>query len=266
MSSDFLKLDKQQINIDQPGIPKANDPANAVALANLTIIAPEAPDAAEFRDQVCEAFKDASKAYKQVVTNPTRPQEITLINITSGLSARMVDVVKFLREKYKARVDDGKNGSAFMELHLEGEYGARLPDGQEIYDLYPESYTGADFRPWMMIAEALGLIRTANDARTGLEEVCLYGDEDGFEVARPLGPTIERVVGNPDLMNVEMVKGAVSQRLQTDYLHKMKRDELLDVVRGSVQKRVQGLTSNDPVYVEQREAFAKVKNMLDAGR
>ena len=267
MSSNYLKLDPQQQQLVQPGIPAANNPENAVCLSMLTVVAPESPDAPEFRNQLCEAFVNASRAFNQVVTNPQRPQEVTLISITSGFSARMVGVVKFLREKYEARLRDSRDGQAYMELHLEGELGSRLPDGQEFHSLYPESYKPADFRPWAFLAEALGLLETAADAQTGLSKTYLRTkDEDGFDKMEELGPSLERVIQNPDLKVVEMVREQVENRLLTDCLHKSKRDELLTAVRDAVQQRIQGLGSNDPVYIEQREGFAKVKEVLAAGR
>jgi hypothetical protein len=267
MSSNYVKLDQQQQQLVQTGIPAANNPENAVCLSMLTIVAPESPDAPEFRDQICQAFVNASRATTQVVTNPGRPQEITLINITSGFSARMVAVVKFLRDKYEARLRDSKNGHAFIELHLEGEFGSALPDSQAIFSLYPESYKPADFRPWAFLAEALGHIRSTPDAQTGMPKVYLCTkDEDGFDKLLELGPSLERVIQNPDLNIVEMVKEQVEQRLLSDYLHKTKRDELLDTVRNGVQQRIAGLSSNDPIYMEQREGFSKVKELLAAGR
>jgi hypothetical protein len=265
MSNNYLKLDAQQRALRLPGIPDASNPENAVCLSCLTIVAPESKDAAPFRAQVCKAFMDASKATStQVVTNPTRPQEITLINITSGFSARMVEVAKFLKEKYDARLRDS-DGRAFVELHLEGTFGVALADRQEVFDLYPESYSPADFRPWVLLADALGLLKTIADAGTGMPKVYLCSkDEDGFDKLEELGGSLEQVVQDADGKDIETVKEQVRLRLQADYLHEDKRKELLDAVRDAVQQKIANLPPNDPTYKAQREGFSKAKEILAA--
>jgi hypothetical protein len=60
------------------------------AASNLTIIAPEAPEAGEFRKKFWSALRNATVAQTQVVTNKSRPQEVTLINITNVFPARFV--------------------------------------------------------------------------------------------------------------------------------------------------------------------------------
>ena len=117
----------------------------------------------------------------------------------------------------------------------------------------------------MLIAEALGLIRIAADAQTGVSKAYLCtADEDGFAKMEEVGASLERMIQNPDSKVVETVKQYVENRLSTDLLHKNTRDELLENVRNSVQERIRGLADNDPKYKEQREGFTRVKEILTA--
>src|SRR5262249_41897246 len=123
MAKNYLKLDQAQVQLVAPGIPAANDDSNAVCVSNLTIIAPEAPEAGEFRKKFCNALRNATIAQTQVVTNKSRPQEVTLINITNVFPARFVSVVDFLRKKYEDRLRAAAGKRAFLELHSEGADG-----------------------------------------------------------------------------------------------------------------------------------------------
>src|SRR6185503_17570171 len=83
MAKNYLKLEPKQVQLVAPGIPVANDDANAVCVSNLTIIVPQAPEAVAFRAKFWQALRNATTAQTQEVTNKNRPQEVTLINITN---------------------------------------------------------------------------------------------------------------------------------------------------------------------------------------
>ena len=88
-AKNFLKFDPEQVGIVAKGIPSANDPQNAVGITYFTIIAPEAPEAKPFREAFCRALANSTKAFSSVVTNSTRPQEVTLLSVTSVFPARL---------------------------------------------------------------------------------------------------------------------------------------------------------------------------------
>jgi len=262
MARNYLRMEAAQVRLEGPGIPNAADPATAVCTTNLTIIAPEAPELRAFRDRFCTSLKNAASTPTQVVSNPNRPQEITLINITSIFPARFSSLVGFLRGKYEARLSGDRSGRAYLELHSEGEAGA-LPEGQELPSLFPETFRPNDLRPWLMIAQALELIRMEPDARTGVRKCYLVQeDADGFPVVEELGPSPERVLESADAAVFELIQDAVQTRLDNEYLHRDKRAELLGAIRETLKESIRGLSTVDPRLKEWQVAMGKVKELL----
>src|SRR6266481_2007878 len=262
MSKNYLRLEPSEIQYVGPGIPAANDSANAVCVSNLTIIAPEAPEARVFRDRFCKTIHNATTATAQVVTNARRPQEVTLINITNVFPARFVSAVAFLRTAYLKRIEGDGGKRSYIELHSEG-YGTKLPDGQEMPSLYPESYTPSDLRPWVMIAEAMGLIQTDTDTTTGMNKVYLVTkDADGFNQMEDLGPSIQKIIDTADVATFETLQSVIEPRLHKEYQHLSRRQDLINVMRGKVEELAKTNKSNDPVFADFREGFSKAKEIL----
>lgn len=262
MAKNYLKLDSSQIQLVAPGIPAANDDTNAVCVSNLTIIAPEAPEAAEFRKKFCGALGNATTSTAQVVTNRGRSQEITLIGITNVFPARFVSVVDFLRKKYDDRVNSPQRNRALLELHAEGS-DTLLADRMEIPSLYPESYKPADMYPWMLLAEALELVRMEKDPQTGAEKCYLVtADADGFPAVEELGPSIEKVIQTADISRFETVQSAVDELLTRDFRHLDNRLRVLDKLRAKVQELAKVRPPTDPVFQELRAAMARAKEIL----
>jgi hypothetical protein len=260
MSQNYLRMEPSQIGFVGPGIPVANNAANAVCVSNLTVIAPEAPESRVFREKFCRTLRDASTSDIQVVTNPTRRQEVTLINITNVFPARFVSVVPFLREAYLSRIKEGRR--AFLELHSEG-YNGKLAAGQEFPDLYPDTYKPEDIRPWFMIAEAMGLIQIDTDTATGLSKVYLVTrDEDGLNDMEELGTSIERIIETADVRVFEALQSIVEPLLQAEYLHVLKRQDLILSIRKKVEEVGKFHKANDPVFIASRNGFMKAKEIL----
>ncbi|MEX2264243.1 MAG: tubulin-like doman-containing protein [Bryobacteraceae bacterium] len=262
MAKNYLKLDASQVQLVAPGIPAANDDSNAVCVSNLTIIAPEAAEAAEFRRKFCGALRNATTAQTQVVTNKNRPQEVTLINITNVFPARFVSVLDFLRRKYEERLQGSQGKRAFLELHSEGAE-MKLGDGQELPSLFPETYQPADLYPWMLLGEALDLIRMEKDALTGVGKCFLVTtDNDGFPVAQELGPSFDQVLRSADVLAFETIQGAVEPLLNREYQHIDRRQEVLAKLRGKVQEMTKTRPATDPVFQELRAGLTRAKEIL----
>ena len=261
MSQNYLRMEPSQIGFVGPGIPVASNAANAVCVSNLTVIAPEAPESRAFREKFCRTLRDASTSDIQVVTNPMRRQEVTLINITNVFPARFVSVVSFLREAYLSRIKEGRRAS--QELHSEGCNG-KLAAGQEFPDLYPDTYKPEDIRPWLMIAEAMGLIQVDTDTATGLSKVYLVTrDEDGLNDMEELGTSIERVIETADVRVFEALQSIVEPLLQAEYLHVLKRQDLILSIRRKVEEVGKFHKANDPVFIASRNGFMKAKEILN---
>jgi hypothetical protein len=261
-AKNYLKLDTAQVQLVAPGIPSANDDSNAVCVSNLTIIAPEAPEAQAFRAKFCKALRNATTAVTQVVTNKTRAQEVTLINITNVFPARFVSVVDFLRKKYNDRLSGPTAKRAFLELHSEGTDG-KLSDGQELYSLYPESYKAADLHPWMLLGEALELVRLDKDPNTGVEKVYLITtDSDGFPIVEELGPSFEKVLQAADVGVFETLQSVIEPLLAREYQHIDKRQEVVLKIRSKIEQIGKTRPATDPVFQELRVAMTKAKSVL----
>jgi hypothetical protein len=275
-AKNYLKLDPAQVQHVGPGIPVANNPQNAVCVTYVTIIAPEAPEAKEFRESFCRALADSTSAFTTVVTNAGRPQEVTLLSATSVFPARFVGIVDFLRQEYEKRMyGTGKektlSARAYLELHSEGDAG-KLEDGQELYSLYPESYKPADLYPWLLIANALNVVKVKPHAITKLDTVYLTTlDEDGIENDQELGAaskdgnTLKRVLEKADIAVFETVKDIVEPMLAQDYPSAPQREEVLGKIRLVVQENAKTLGSNHPDFIQLRAAFDKTKGMLTLG-
>lgn len=138
MARNYLKLDPIQRQLVGPGIPSANDPAQAVCTTFVTIVMPEAPEAKRFRDHLGELLTNANQAgAAKVVSNPSQPHEITILSITSVFPARFVAVAAYLKQQYEKRLGEANGGRAFLELHSEGEE-KQLAPGQVLYDVSPK--------------------------------------------------------------------------------------------------------------------------------
>ena len=261
MSKNYLKLESKQVQLVAPGIPAANNDDNAVCVSNLTLIVPEAPEAGDFRAKFCDALKNSTTAATQAVTNKERPQEVTLVNITNVFPARFVSVVEHLKQKYEERLRTG-GPRAYLELHSEGSDG-KLGESQEFPSLYPETYQPADLHPWMMLGEALELIRVEKDALTGIGKCYLVtSDADGFPIAQELGATFESVIANADVSTFETIKDAIEPILKRDYQHIDRRNEILTKLRGKVQEVAKTRPPTDPVFQQLRVSMNKAKEIL----
>ncbi|MBZ5524304.1 MAG: tubulin-like doman-containing protein [Acidobacteriia bacterium] len=263
MSKDYLRFNKSQKGIDGAGAVSANDATNGLCTSYLTVIVPEAPDVQAFRERFCRTIRDAATGETQVVTNARRQQEVTLINITNLFPARFVEVVKFLQESYLKRTTGEGGRRALVELHSEGA-GGKLPSGQEMPDLFPESFKPEDLRPWVMIAEAMGILKIEPDAKTGLDKVYLSTQDaaTGLDRLDELGPSIEKIIETADLNTFAALQSEIEPRLNSEYLHVSKRKELADALRARVQELAGSRKPNDPVFISLREALLRAQEIL----
>jgi hypothetical protein len=262
MSKDYLRLDAEQKSMQVTGVASANDSANGLCTSALTVIVPELEDGQQFREKLCKTIHDAATGSSiQVVTNATRSQELTLIHITNMFPIRFVKLAIFLQKAYLKRLHEGGR-QAYMELHCEG-YGGKLTDGQELPDLYAESYQPDDLRPWVMIAEAMGLLQVAPDPKTGLDRVYLCTKDDAGESWHDMGATIESLIEAAAPSTFTLLQGTLEPLLKNDYLHISKRRELLEVLRTKLQEAAKLHKPNDPAYLSFREGFLRARGILN---
>jgi hypothetical protein len=92
------------------------------------ITIPESPENKEFTDKLADAFKRyADSTYNIHVDRSRRKNEITVTNLISCFSLRMVNEVKILKQEYDRLLQGIHQEEAKLFLHLEGD-GSQYPD------------------------------------------------------------------------------------------------------------------------------------------
>ena len=188
----------------------------------LAVILPEATELPEFREQLRQEIRNATPGAKDDVTSRNKPNEITLVSLTNLFPARFVADLGFLREKYNSRTTGSDGQQARLELHGEG-------DGTNFSSLFIEDADPKKYLAYLMMARAASLVQKLEDPDTGLMNVYLVtknakGRDNDPEL---LGRDFQSVLDDASLQTYDAVTSAVNQLLQTDFLHRAKREELL---------------------------------------
>ncbi|MBV8367489.1 MAG: hypothetical protein JO036_00945 [Candidatus Eremiobacteraeota bacterium] len=223
-----------------------------------TIILPEAANQAEFRKILEEEFVNARPGQKEIVTNPKRPNEITLINVTSAFPARDVQDVSFLRDKYDARVGATDGDQARFELHSEG-------DGTQFPSLFLRKIGPSEILPELLLASALSIVQTLEDPDTGRKGVYLMRNDAQGREAPPLslGKSLTDAVDALDALSFDALETQIRGLLARDFLHQAKRAELLANVGAQVDavktERPNPLDKTRQAYIA---AQARVEDLL----
>ncbi len=268
MARNYLQLDDAQKKWSGEGIPSYFDENQGVCPTHITIIAPEAPEAADFRDRFCSALSGAVQQERtkcDVARNQARPQEITIISVTSVFPVRFVAVVNFLRGEYDKRLAQGEYKRAFLELHSEGE-SYTLAHGQSLYDLYPETYKPEDVLPWVMLAETMGLLAQGKDNDTGRDRIRLIINRGGLkEPPIELGADRESIIREADPSVIEKLRYWVELVLGGEYLRIDKRKELDTTLLERVKATGEAMTIDSPCYKQEFAAYSVMRKILELG-
>lgn len=136
------------------------------------------------------------------------------------------------------------------ELHLESSLDS-LPD------LYPPAYSAGAMRPWVMLAmhipvgrDNFGLVNMIDmrpNPVTGRDAFYHWAlDRYGaLEVVKEFGPTEEDILIHSQTEDLETLKEAIQQELETRFRSPRERDVLFADVLGDYQRRTDGLPAND---------------------
>lgn len=224
----------------------------------LTIMLPEAKELAEFRAQLQDELVNATTGAKEVVPTTQSPNEITLVALTNLFPARFVADVAFLREKYMARLSGNEADQAKMELHGEG-------DGSSLPEIFIEEVNPNKFLGYLMLAQAMEVIQTLEDPDTGISSLYLLPrDEKGREMDPVmLGKDAASAISDASLITFDSITSTVGPLLQTGYLHRTKREELLKKVEAQVAAvRAEKKNPLDKTYKAHVQAAAFVETIL----
>ena len=254
-AKNFLAFDSLEQRLEGPGIPSPRESC----LSIFSIIMPEAPELGDFRAALVDAFSKAKTGEVDLVSNPRKGNEISLVSITSCFPARFVADLKFLREKYDLRTSGDAGSQARTELHTEG-------DGTQFPPLFVRQATPAEAFPFLLLAQAMGLVRPLEDPDTGENAMYLItkNEKGKPQPPVPLGRTLVDAVDEADLTRLDALEVTVRNLLATEYLHKTKRQALVDAIDEQVNGVLSERKNNplDKIYKRYYEASQRAEVIL----
>jgi hypothetical protein len=268
LTFDQSEISKQLKNNDAP------QPGKLLMIKSTLISLPESPENKKFVDKLVEAFRHNSDGNRNIYidTKSRRKNEITVMNLTSCFSLRMVNDVRILKQKYDLALRGNNPEVARLVLHLEG-------DGSQ----YPKVFTRtraeeeeerkaqmASLLPYMLIAVAKNDIAYQDRGDgTGKKAWCMTQiDEDGYPLPPlMLGEKVTDIIKSPvvDEDFAAEVKAKINEALQGEYLHVTKRAELEEAVKKVIKTVVLPECKNnpgDPVFVKFRDAAKEAGQIL----
>ena len=208
----------------------------------LSVVLPEAPDFAEFRQLLRKEFYNATSGTKDEVTSKGRPHEITLVHVTNLFPVRFVQEAAFLREQYEQRIRASDSVQARLELHLEG-------DGSALPSLYVPDVEPKKFLAYLMIGRAMEVVQTLEDPSTGVKTLYLVNRNDKGGPPVPLGRDLNEALGESNLLTYDALVTTIQPLLKKEYLQFQKRQALSASVEAQVDEvRAQRKNPSDTLY------------------
>jgi hypothetical protein len=208
----------------------------------LSVILPQAPELADFRELLRKEFYNASSGGKDEITSRGRPCEITLVHVTNLFPVRFIQEVAFLRQKYERRIRSSDFVQAKMELHLEG-------DGSALPNLYVPDVEPKKFLAYLMIGKAMEVVQTLEDPDTGAKNLFLVNKNDKGRRLVPLGKDLSAALGESNLLTYDALVTTIQPLLKKEYLQFQKRQALSASVEAQIDEvRSQSKSPSDKLY------------------
>ncbi len=255
----FLPLLESEVNLKTSGIPRTDH----TKLTCFSILMPEARELKLFAEQLGQELMGATgfEGSKEVIVNPLKKNEITLVTVRNVMPARYAQSVAMLRSKYEARLKQISGTAHVLELHSEG-------DGSQFPSLFVKPVQPDDIRPYILIAQAIGLVKEKEDPQTELKEWYLEIPNERRPYSRPLGKTIEEVLQSGGQELLDQLQQALKKPLATDYLARSKRDQLADTIQGNADELLKQLGGNSlhKEYLTYVAAADKAEEIVKQGR
>jgi hypothetical protein len=268
----FLTFDRSEITRQLPN--NAPPKPGIIEMLTSTLISiPESPENQDFVNKLVDAFKKNADGSRNIVvdTRSQRKNEITVINLTSCFSLRMVNDVKILKQKYDLTINGSNPEVAKLVLHLEGD-GSQYPSvftktAKELEAAKVKMVT--DTLPYTLLYRALGTIDFMDKMDgTGKKAYCIVKEDDlgiltPIVLAEKFSEIIQSEKLNDDLCN-EIITGVQAQ-LAGSYLHITKREELEALLKKELKETVLPECKNnpnDPTFLKFREATTEAIKIL----
>lgn len=248
----FLTFDKSEIS-RQINNNDAPQPGKLMMINSTLISIPESPENRDFVDKLVDAFKRNSDGSKHIYvdTKSQRKNEITVINLTSCFSLRMVNDVKILKQKYDLVLRGTNPDVAKLVLHLEkdGTQYPRifLPNRAEMQEEREKLIQQT--LPNILLAKAFGYIQYQDRMDgTGKHAFCIMEEDD---LGLPLPPTIlgdkiTQVESKITEEIAEKVNSVVRIKLMGEYLRQDKRMEIQQLLATNLKDLVLKECNNNP--------------------
>jgi hypothetical protein len=256
----FLPLDISEVNRKSPGIPKTDK----TQVTYFSVLMPDSSGYEDFSSQLGRELIGATGfgGSQDVIINPAKKNEITLVCVRNVMPARYSKAVAMLRKKYEARMAQVSGTAHAMELHAEG-------DGTQFPSLFVRSVSSGDVRPYILIAQAMGLIQVLPDPVTEVTKVCLVTRNDKGRVSsQELGESLDDVLKNVGQNLMDQLQELVDRSLATDYIAKSKRDGIIAQINSEADSVLQRVGGNPqhPEYKTYCEAADKVEEIMTRRR
>ncbi|MDM8557502.1 tubulin-like doman-containing protein [Candidatus Parabeggiatoa sp. HSG14] len=255
----YLSFNTAELNRQGVGIP------NSPNMSSLfTVVLPQAPEHQRFLTTLKEAFRSAYTGDVKFLHSDNKPNEIAMVNITNLFPLRFVDMVSFLRDKYLARIDNTEDSlRTKLEIHTEDSDFPSLfvPSSDEMEK---------EAIPYLLLAKSMDLIVQLDNPKTGSKQFA-FMQHDNVDVLPPinLGKTfIDSFKELNDLVLLEAIKRRVNNLLETDYLHRKKRDDLVNAMLeevGRIRQEECGNDLEDPIYKQFYEGRKAAVEILNRG-
>lgn len=220
---------------------------------------PNPDDLGDFVGRLDRALRQIDVDVRPPEENHGRSHEISVLSVVSNFPLRYLEMVKLLKEKYQALVDNPSTSLvAKLELHTD-DVTFGLPD------LYIEKVQ-KDALPYLLLAEQLEIVKEEEDmngetlfmARTGKG-----AHEEILRLAKTLRQSTEEM-GHAAFL---AIKTEVERKLADDYQHKNDKAQLqqkLDAKLETIKASLKGGGLN-PEYEPFRQAVIKAEKILGVG-
>ncbi|MFI3282148.1 MAG: tubulin-like doman-containing protein [Rikenellaceae bacterium] len=252
----FLTFDNSEINrsIANNDAPRPN---TNIMFRTVLISMPSAPGKEQFVEKLKAAFQSNVDGSKHLVFDDSsdKTNEITILSLTYCFPLRMVNDVKFLKNKYIKMLEGDNKEVNQLVLHLEG-------DGSQYPTIFVEPFNVAAHKELLLMGVALDLIKYQDKQDgTGRMAYCIIKEDD---LGLPMPPIVisDKLSTMEDsetlkIGDIKRIKADIDALMQSEYLHVTKREELAKKVASLAKMILEECNNN-----LQSQVYAKYHKII----
>ena len=248
----FLAFDSQEMTRSGAGIATGTP----TKMQQFMVIVPRANENSEFAAELQRIIREQfpGDVPVKIIESDDKPNEITIVGLANLFPARYAKPLRFLKEKYDARIARSDNQDrAKLELHCEG-------DGTQLPELFvpDQAQLMQKSLPYLMLAKVMEILQPVTNPTTGTTELYLIEeDADGFPKHTRLGRSLTDVSESLSTLTAQRLADAVQAGLDGEaFRHADRRTELQARLREELQTVLKERNGNfeDPTYKRFGEA------------